>query len=108
MDVRLTAVRRASASGLLAVTAQRLLAESLTNALKHGDLSHPVEVEEDWRDGYRLVVRNRVRGRRAGARHRPRAGRDARPGDLAGGTFEAGASDGEPGPSRAALPEPVA
>ena len=39
-----------------------LLPEALTNALKHGDLDQPVEVEEDWRDGYRLVVRNRVRG----------------------------------------------
>ena len=39
-----------------------LLSEALTNALKHGDLTHPVEVEEDWREGYRLVVRNRVRG----------------------------------------------
>ena len=62
MDVRLVEHGEPSASGLLAVTAQRLLAESLTNALKHGDLAHPVEVEEDWRDGYRLVVRNRVRG----------------------------------------------
>lgn len=41
---------------------RRLLGEALTNALKHGDLAHPVVVEEDWRDGYRLVVRNRVRG----------------------------------------------
>jgi signal transduction histidine kinase len=49
-----------SGSGLVAVTAQKLLSESLTNALKHGDLTHPVELEEDWRDGYRLVVRNRV------------------------------------------------
>ncbi len=56
---------------------RRLLAEALTNALKHGDLAHPVEVEEDWRDGYRLVVRNRVRGSSAGSGHRPRAGRDA-------------------------------
>jgi signal transduction histidine kinase len=37
-----------------------LLAEALTNALKHGDLAHPVQVEEDWCDGYRLVVRNRL------------------------------------------------
>ena len=49
-----------SGSGLVAVTAQKLLSETLTNALKHGDLKHPVELEEDWRDGYRLVVRNRV------------------------------------------------
>ena len=69
--------RHAVGAGPLAVTAQRLLAESLTNALKHGDLGHPVEVEEDWRDGYRLVVRNRVRASLAGARHRARGGRDA-------------------------------
>ena len=61
MDVRLVEHGDPSASGALAVAAQRLLAESLTNALKHGDLGDSVEVEEDWRDGYRLVVRNRVR-----------------------------------------------
>jgi len=60
MELRLVESGQPSASSLLAVTAQRLLSEALTNALKHGDLDHPVEVEEDWRDGYRLVVRNRV------------------------------------------------
>jgi signal transduction histidine kinase len=92
MDVRLAEHGEPSASGSLASSAQRLLAESLTNALKHGDLAHPVEVEEDWRDGYGLVVRNRVRGSSpvpgtghglAGMRERV---------ERAGGTFAAGAS----------------
>ena len=47
-------------SPLVALTAHRLLAESLTNALKHGDLAGPVRVEQDWRDGYRLTVTNRL------------------------------------------------
>ena len=38
------------------MTRRGVLTESLTNALKHGDLDQPVEVEEDWRDGYRLRV----------------------------------------------------
>jgi signal transduction histidine kinase len=62
LDVEVVEHGSPSASGALVVAAQRLLAESLTNALKHGDPDHPVEVEEDWRDGYRLVVRNRLRG----------------------------------------------
>lgn len=94
MEVRLVEHGHPSAAGLLVVAAQRLLAESLTNALKHGDLAHPVEVEEDWRDGYRLVVRNRVRCSSdglgsghglSGMRHRV---------TEAGGAFDAGASDG--------------
>ncbi len=40
--------------------ARLALAESLTNALKHGDLARPVAVEEDWTDGYRLRVVNAV------------------------------------------------
>ena len=35
-----------------------VLTESLTNALKHGDRDRPVEVVEDWRDGYALRVAN--------------------------------------------------
>ena len=91
MDVRLTSHGTPSESTLLAVTAQRLLAESLTNALKHGDLAHPVEVEEDWRDGYRLVVRNRVRGSSSVGTGHGVAGMWERV-ELAGGTFAAGAS----------------
>ena len=37
-----------------------VLTESLTNALKHGDRDCPVEVVEDWRDGYLLRVANLV------------------------------------------------
>lgn len=61
-----------STSPLLALTAYRLLSESLTNALKHGDLSKPVHVEQDWRVGYRLIVTNSVDPDSApgeGARH---------------------------------------
>ena len=98
MDVRLVEHGDRTVSGPLAVTAQRLLAESLTNALKHGDLAHPVEVEEDWRDGYRLVVRNRVRDL-SGGRTGDRAGGHGLAGmrdrvTMAGGTFEAGAGHG--------------
>jgi signal transduction histidine kinase len=75
----------------------RLLAESLTNALKHGDLSHPVEVEEDWRDSYRLEVRNRVHdvpspGPVDGPGHGLDGMRDRV--ERAGGRFEAGPVDG--------------
>ncbi len=71
-DARLLAQMRASGmqlveqqhgspdSPLIALTAHRLLTEALTNALKHGDLEVPVEVEQDWREGYRLVVSNAV------------------------------------------------
>ena len=106
MDVRLEEQGDPSTSGLLAVAAQRLLAESLTNALKHGDLAHPVDVEEDWRDGYRLEVRNRVRASSAalGTGHGLTGMRDRAA--IAGGTFEAGASDGT-WTVRAALPEPT-
>ncbi|WP_116115619.1 sensor histidine kinase [Austwickia chelonae] len=46
---------------LIAVTAERLLTESLTNALKYGELTEPVEVTETWGNGYRLTVTNVVR-----------------------------------------------
>jgi signal transduction histidine kinase len=103
MDVRLVEHGDPSASGALAVAAQRLLAESLTNALKHGDLGHPVEVEEDWRGGYRLVVRNRVRGSSSvpGTGHGVAGMRERV--ELAGGTFAAGAS-GETWTVAAVLP----
>lgn len=55
-----------SPDALLALTSYRLLGESLTNALKHGDLDHPVTVVQDWRDGYHLTVRNRLRPGAAG------------------------------------------
>jgi signal transduction histidine kinase len=107
MDVRLLEHGQPSGSALLAVAAQRLLAESLTNALKHGDLVHPVDVEEDWRDGYRLIVRNRVRGSSDGfgGGHGVSGMRDRV--TMAGGTFDAGASDGT-WTVRAVLPESAA
>jgi signal transduction histidine kinase len=46
------------------VTARLALAEALTNALKHGDLTSSVTVEEDWTEGYRLRVVNAVGPRR--------------------------------------------
>jgi signal transduction histidine kinase len=105
MEVRLVEQGEPSGSGVLAVAAQRLLAESLTNALKHGDLGHPVEVEEDWRDGYRLLVRNRVRGSSSvpGTGHGVAGMRERV--ELAGGTFAAGAS-GETWTVAAVLPAP--
>jgi signal transduction histidine kinase len=60
MDLRLECHGEPAPSGLLETTGRRVLTESLTNALKHGDLSRPVEVVEDWRDGYRLRVANAV------------------------------------------------
>jgi signal transduction histidine kinase len=60
MDLQLE--RRGSApTGLLEMTGRQLLAEALTNVLKHGDLDRPVVVVEDWRDGFRLRVSNAVR-----------------------------------------------
>jgi signal transduction histidine kinase len=44
--------------GSVVLVARFALAESLTNALKHGDLAQPVEVVEDWREGYRVRVSN--------------------------------------------------
>jgi signal transduction histidine kinase len=93
MDVRLVGQGSASGSDAFAGVALRLLAESLTNALKHGDLDHPVVVEEDWRDGYRLVVRNRIRPSSPahGTGHGVAGMRDRV--HAAGGTFRAGRED---------------
>ncbi|MBO1766162.1 histidine kinase [Allobranchiibius sp. GilTou38] len=59
LQVRETGVRRPSE--LIALTAYRILSECLTNALKHGDLSRPVLVEQDWSTDYRLRVSNAIR-----------------------------------------------
>ena len=40
--------------------AHRVLTETLTNALKHGDRNRPVLVTHDWHDGVRLTVRNSI------------------------------------------------
>jgi glucose-6-phosphate-specific signal transduction histidine kinase len=58
MDVHLERHGEPARPGLLETTSRRVLTESLTNALKHGDLARPVEVVEDWREGYRLRVCN--------------------------------------------------
>jgi glucose-6-phosphate-specific signal transduction histidine kinase len=58
MDLEIQRYGEPVAGALLEMTSRRVLTESLTNALKHGDLSQPVEVVEDWRDGYRLRVVN--------------------------------------------------
>ncbi|PWJ26863.1 signal transduction histidine kinase [Branchiibius hedensis] len=55
-----------SADPQLTATASRVLTESLTNALKHGDLRTPVRVREDWSDGYRLSVTNSAGARPVG------------------------------------------
>ncbi|GAA1775762.1 sensor histidine kinase [Nostocoides vanveenii] len=60
MSLDMTELGEPASSALLTLTAHRLLAESLTNALKHGDLSETVVVQQDWRDGYRLRVINTV------------------------------------------------
>ncbi len=58
MDLHLDRSDGPAPTGLLDVTRRRVLTESLTNALKHGDLAQPVEVVEDWSEGYRLRVSN--------------------------------------------------
>lgn len=45
---------------LVSVTLYRVLAEALTNALKYGDLTEPVQVTETWGKAVRLTVRNSV------------------------------------------------
>ncbi len=52
-----------SRSPLIVMTAYRLLSEALTNALKHGNLDAPVEVRQDWSEGYRLWVVNSLSDR---------------------------------------------
>ena len=58
MDLHLDRSDGPAPTGLLDVTRRGVLTESLTNALKHGDLAQPVEVVEDWSEGYRLRVSN--------------------------------------------------
>ncbi len=58
MDLHLDRSGGPAPTGLLDITRRGVLTESLTNALKHGDLAEPVEVVEDWSEGYRLRVSN--------------------------------------------------
>jgi glucose-6-phosphate-specific signal transduction histidine kinase len=65
-----------------------VLTESLTKALKHGHLAHPVGVVEDWRDGYRLRVSNAVGDHDRGDGHGLVGMRERMA--LVGGTLTAG------------------
>lgn len=91
MTLELSETGARDESPLVALTAHRLLGESLTNALKHGDLSAPVRVAIDWSDGYRLHVTNHVD---ASATDEPSGGHGlvgmAERTTVAGGTFSAG------------------
>jgi signal transduction histidine kinase len=91
MTLDLTETGTRDESPLVALTAHRLLGESLTNALKHGDLSAPVRVAVDWNEGYRLHVTNTVKG---SATDEPSGGHGlvgmAERTTVAGGTFSAG------------------
>lgn len=58
LDLRVHEEGDAPASPLLWLTHHRLLAEALTNTLKHGDLRHPVTVDIDWREGLTMRVEN--------------------------------------------------
>ncbi|SDO74341.1 Signal transduction histidine kinase [Pedococcus dokdonensis] len=103
MDLRVEEHGERDESPLVALTAHRLLAESLTNALKHGDLRAPVRVEQDWTDGYRLTVTNRLRdqppGSAGGGAALPTGTGHGLVGmaertTVAGGTFRAGPEGG--------------
>lgn len=97
MEVELAESGTPDESPLLALTAHRLLAESLTNALKHGDLTRPVMVGIDWTDGYALTVRNGIPTRSDAAK--PPGGHGlvgmGERAAVAGGTFAAGPEDGD-------------
>ena len=69
MDLRIDHSGGPAPTGLLDVTRRGVLTESLTNALKHGDLDQPVEVVEDWREGYRVRVSNAAPGASARSGH---------------------------------------
>lgn len=61
LDLQVTEKGQHYTSPLLSLTAYRVLSESLTNALKHGDVSQPVRVEQIWgAQGYFLTVVNAV------------------------------------------------
>jgi signal transduction histidine kinase len=100
MRLRLQEDGERDESPLLALTAHRLLSEALTNALKHGDMAAPVQVEQDWVDGYRLTVTNRLRhdAEQSTAPADHAAGHGlvgmAERTTVAGGTFSAGREGG--------------
>lgn len=90
MTLDITEIGRRDESPLVALTAHRLLGESLTNALKHGDLSAPVRVAVDWSDGYRLTVTNHVSAPATGDGSGHGLIGMAERTTVAGGTFSAG------------------
>jgi signal transduction histidine kinase len=94
MDLRFERHGHPAPSGLLTMAALRVMAESLTNALKHGNLTSPVHVIEDWRHGYHLRVTNAVVRAPASEADRPEAGHGllgmAERMTLVGGTLRAG------------------
>jgi signal transduction histidine kinase len=94
MDLRFERLGLPAPSDLLTMAAVRVLAESLTNALKHGDLTSPVQVEEDWSGGYRLRVANATLGPPALQADRPERGHGllgmAERMRLVGGSLHAG------------------
>lgn len=107
MDLQVHQAGTPDDSPLVALTAHRLLAESLTNALKHGEPGGPVHVEQDWRDGYRLTVTNPVR---AASPDGPEPGGHGLVGmaeraAIAGGTVTAG-REGDAWVVRAHIPRP--
>lgn len=104
MQIRYRSDGDPDTSTLLALTAYRLLGEALTNALKHGDLSRPVHVTQDWTDGYRLRVVNTIGERGEGTGHGV-IGMMERA-TIAGGHLNAG-PDGPHWVVEAVIPEPT-
>jgi signal transduction histidine kinase len=88
MDLHLDLIGGPAPTGLLDMTRRGVLTESLTNALKHGDLAQPVEVVEDWSEGYRLRVSNAASGRSGSGRGHGLLGMAERVA-LVGGTLTA-------------------
>lgn len=81
-----------TADPTLRATTSRILTESLTNALKHGDLRSPVQVAEDWTGGYRLTVSNAAGARPVGKGGHGLRGMRERV-DACGGSMTAAATD---------------
>lgn len=83
------------ASPLSVRVAFAILTESLTNALKYGDLAHPVMLRQDWTDGCRMTVSNALSATPlapGGAGHGIRG--MAERAELAGGTLTSAAAAG--------------
>ncbi|MBM7366996.1 histidine kinase [Gordonia hydrophobica] len=84
-----------AASPLSVRVAFAILTESLTNALKYGDLEQPVNVRQEWTDGCRLTIGNALSDAPlapGGAGHGIRGMVERA--ELAGGTLTSAATDG--------------